>query len=151
MASNAMKLFADLAQIQVLRAKLNKNNPGQKKLLNNLDVEEKKIRAKVYRTKKRYNNNNNNNNNNNMENKYRTRTGKYRGIPEPTNFYNQSLRKFFYKPSIGFYIILGLNREGKVIKKRVPGQFYYKYDRKLGRIVPFSRRPLRPLVAKKRS
>jgi len=150
MASNAMKLFANIAQIQVLKAKLDKNKPNQKRLINNLEDQERKIRAKVSRTNKRYSNNNNNNNNN-MENKYRTKTGKYRSIPEPTNFYNQSLRRFFYKPSIGFYIVLGLNREGKMIKKRVPGHFYYKYDRKLGRIVPFSRRPLRPIVAKKRS
>lgn len=150
MSSNALRLFAQIANIQVLKAKLNKSNPSQKRTLNNLEAEERRIRARVSRTKKKYNNNNNNNNNN-IENRYRTRTGKYRSIPEPTNFYNQGLRKFFYKPSIGFYIILGLNREGKVIKKRVPGHFYYKYDRKLGRIVPFGRRTLHPIVSKKKA
>jgi hypothetical protein len=149
MASDPLKLLAELAQIQVMKAKLNKNNPEQKKTINNLAEQEKRIRAKMTR-RKRVNNNNNNNNNNN-ENRYRTRTGKYRSIPEPTNFYNQSLRKFFYKPSLGFYIILGLTKSGEVIKKRVPGHFYYKYDRKLGRIIPFRRVTKNPYILKKKS
>ena len=74
------------------------------------------------------------------ENVYRNSSGRVRSIPEPTPYYNQSLRRFLYRPSIGFYVILGLDRNGKAIKKRVPGHFYYRYDEKLARIVPFRRK-----------
>jgi hypothetical protein len=83
------------------------------------------------------------------ENIYRNSSGRVRSIPEPTPFYNQSLRRFLYRPSVGFYIILGLDRNGKAIKKRVPGHFYYRYDEKLARIVPFRRKAMRPVPYRK--
>ena len=84
------------------------------------------------------------------ENVYRNSSGRVRSIPEPTPYYNQSLRRFLYRPSIGFYVILGLDRNGKAIKKRVPGHFYYRYDEKLARIVPFRRKAgMRPVPRRK--
>lgn len=80
---------------------------------------------------------------------YRNSSGRVRSIPEPTPFYNQHLRRFLYRPSVGFYIILGLDRNGKAIKKRVPGHFYYRYDEKLARIIPFRRRSMRPVPHRK--
>lgn len=94
---------------------------------------------------------NNNENTNNYNNRYVNSSGKYRKIPEPTNFYNQYLRRFFYKPSVGFYIILGLDKNGHTVKRRVPGHFFYRYDKKLGRIVPFSRSLRRPVVEKQKT
>ena len=81
-----------------------------------------------------------NNNNNSNVNRYTNSSGRIRKIPETTPYYNRSLRRFMYKPSIGFYIILGMDRNGHVVKRRVPGHFYYRYDEKLARIVPFTRR-----------
>ena len=92
------------------------------------------------------------NNNNTMINKYVNSSGRIRKIPETTDFYNRYLRRFMYKPSIGFYIILGLDRKGNVIKRRVPGHFYYRLDQKLQRIVPFKRslsRSVKPPPEKK--
>ena len=83
------------------------------------------------------------------QNIYRNSSGRIRSIPEPTPFYNQHLRRFLYRPSVGFYIILGLDRDGKAIKKRVPGHFYFRYDEKLARIVPFHRRGMRPVPHRK--
>ena len=62
-------------------------------------------------------------------------------LPAETNFYNQALRRFFFNTNAGFYVIVGLNRNGTPIKRRVSGNFFYRYDKKLGRIVPFKRRP----------
>jgi hypothetical protein len=131
--------MANLKQLMMLEAigKAAANDPASKKklsalkenILNNIEREARK--------RKRTTNNNTYYRN---ENIYRNSSGRVRSIPEPTPYYNQSLRRFLYKPSIGFYIILGLNRDGKAIKKRVPGQFYYRYDEKLARIVPFHRR-----------
>ena len=65
-------------------------------------------------------------------------------LPAETNFYNQALRRFFFNPNTGFFVILGLNKNGNPITRRVPGHFFYRYDKKLGRIVPFKRRPAGP-------
>ena len=62
-------------------------------------------------------------------------------LPAETNFYNQALRRFFFNTNAGFYVIVGLNRNGTPIRRRVSGNFFYRYDKKLGRIVPFKRRP----------
>jgi len=86
-----------------------------------------------------------NNNTTNNVNRYINSSGKSRKIPETTPFYNRSLRRFLYQPSIGFYIILGQDRNGHLIKRRVPGHFYYRYDEKLARIVPFTRRLTQPV------
>lgn len=61
-----------------------------------------------------------------------------RKVPAETNFYNSLLRRFFYSNNGGFYVIVGLNRNGQPIRRRVPGQFVYQYNKKLGRIVPYT-------------
>jgi hypothetical protein len=71
--------------------------------------------------------------NNNLSNLLSRR----RKVPAETPFYNQALRRFFYSDNGGFYIIIGLNKNGSPIKRRVPGRFVYVYNKKLGRIVPF--------------
>jgi len=110
----------------------------------------KVITANRNKTKKVSNNKNKSNNVYFKENYYQNSSGRYRSIPETTPYFNRSLRRFLYKPSIGFYIILGLDRDGKVIKRRVPGHFYYRLDPKLQRIIPYSRRLARPPPVKQK-
>lgn len=60
-----------------------------------------------------------------------------RKIPAETNYYNALLRRFMYSNNGGFYVIIGLNRNGQPIRRRVSGHFVYEYNKKLGRIVPY--------------
>lgn len=141
MNSNLLKELAYLEAIG--KAAANSGNIAKKKQIAGLS---QNIIEKLRRKRGRDNNNSYYRN----ENIYRNSSGRVRSIPEPTPYYNQSLRRFMYKPSVGFYIILGLNRDGKAIKKRVPGHFYYRYDEKLARIVPYHRRGrIRPVPYRK--
>jgi len=140
--------MANLKQFLMLEAigKAAATDPASKKKLNALKENILNNIERETRKRKRLTNNNTYYRN---ENIYRNSSGRVRSIPEPTPYYNQHLRRFLYKPSIGFYIILGLNRDGKAIKKRVPGHFYYRYDEKLARIIPFRRKPMRPVPHRK--
>lgn len=102
----------------------------------NLEAKLKKLR--LMKEISRLERKNTNNTNNGWGSLFGSR--KRTTIPAETNFYNKSLRRFFYGNG-GFYLIVGLKPNGTQIRKHVPGLFYYKYDKKLGRIVPFMRRP----------
>lgn len=59
-------------------------------------------------------------------------------IQSKTPFFNKTLRRFFYDPNKGFYIVLGMGKNGKPIIRQMPGLFYYK---NIGwKIVPIHRR-----------
>jgi hypothetical protein len=107
----------------------------------NTNLEARLKRLKLLKEIARYEKKNNNNNNNGWGALLGRK--KRASLPAETNFYNQALRRFFFSPNTGFFVILGLNRNGTPIKRRVPGNFFYRYDKKLGRIVPFRRAPPR--------
>lgn len=47
-------------------------------------------------------------------------------IQSKTPFFNKTLRRFFYDPNKGFYVILGMGKNNKPIIRQMPGLFYYK-------------------------
>jgi uncharacterized FlaG/YvyC family protein len=47
-------------------------------------------------------------------------------VPSSTPYFNKTLRRFFYDDKKGFYIVLGVNKNGKKIIRQMPGLFYYK-------------------------
>lgn len=47
-------------------------------------------------------------------------------VPSQTPYFNKTFRRFYYDDKLGFYIILGKNKNGKPIKRSMPGLFYYK-------------------------
>jgi len=128
----------DLLQQLILLSSIGKASGGE----NNKKLSElkSKLANQIGKKISKTNNRNYENRYYRNQNTYLNSSGRSRRVPEPTPFYNQALRRFLYRPSVGFYIIIGLDRNGKAIKKRVPGHFYYRYDEKLARIVPFRRR-----------
>lgn len=111
------------------------NKPNNKSLIEGVKLA---LNLQKIRNSKRTSSGNNSNSNTNI-NRYLNYAGRSRKIPETTPFFNKTLRRFMYQPSIGFYVIVGLDRNGHLIKRRVPGHFYYRLDEKLQRIVPFKR------------